>query len=253
MLDQFGLDAVLVQEEFKDLVFPEAQEGLVGEVDGDAMEDAIGCERPVGDQAVQVGMEVEERAEGLDGQDAAGKGVGAKQGTIDFGDRLPCQRWQLVEQVAVEAEEDAEAFGDGPDELAMGHGQADILGDVQAEKEGAFLGAAWADAALLAGEGDEELVVAVRAADAGEAVLEVAALEEGGDGLVDGGPPEAELLGVTVGVGGAEVMEMLADQAVEVGFKRLARAVDGGGWAEEADHGWPRGRGRNASVRKGLC
>jgi hypothetical protein len=66
----------------------------------------------------------------------------------------------------------------------MGNRQADILGDVQAEEEGAFLGATGADAALLAGEGDEELVVAVGAAGAGEAVLEVAALEEGGNGLV---------------------------------------------------------------------
>ncbi len=73
-----------------------------------------------------------------------------------------------------------------------------------------------ADAAPLAGEGDVELVAAVGAADAGEAVLEVAALEEGGDGLVDGGAPAAEFRGVMLGVGGAEVVEVFADEAMEV-------------------------------------
>ncbi len=137
----------------------------------------------------------------------------------------------------MEAEEDAEPLGDGPDELAVGNRPADVLGDVHAEEERALLGATGAEAALFAGEGDEELVVAVGAADAGEAVLEVAALEEGGDGLVDGGAPVAEFRGVMLGVGGAEVVEVFANQAMEVGLKGLARAVDGGGgWVGEADH-----------------
>jgi hypothetical protein len=125
----------------------------------------------------------------------------------------------------------------------MGNRQADILGDVQAEEEGAFLGATGADAALLAGEGDEELVVAVGAAGAGEAVLEVAALEEGGNGLVDDGPPEAELAGVSMWIGGTEIVKVLADEAVEIGLKGLARAIGGGARTGEADHGGPRGRG----------
>ena len=44
---------------------------------------------------------------------------------------------------------------------------------------GAFLVAGRAGAALLAGEGHEHLVLAVRAADAGEALVQIAALEEG--------------------------------------------------------------------------
>ena len=187
-----------VQEQLEDLVFPEAKERLVGEIDRQAMEDAVGREGAVGDQAVEVGMEVDERAEGLDGQDAAGVGVLSEQRAVDFGNCFPGQGRQAVEQAAMEAEEDAQTLGNGPDELAMGNRQADILGDVQAEEEGAFLGATGADAALLAGEGDEELMVAVGAAGAGEAVLEVAALEEGGNGLVDDGPPEAELAGVSM-------------------------------------------------------
>ena len=108
------------------------------------------------------------------------------------------------------------------------------------------------DAALFAGEGDEEFVMAIRASGAGEAVVRVAALEELVDGLVDDRAPEAELAGVTPWVDGAEVVKVFADQAVEIGLKRPAWAIDGGERVLEADHGGPRGRGRFASVR-GLC
>jgi hypothetical protein len=152
----------------------------------------------------------------------------------------------------MEAEEDAQAFWDGPDELAMGHILTNILGHMQAEQNGAFLGAAWADAALFAGEGDEELVFAVWAADAGEAVLEIAAFEESGDGLVNDRPPEAELAGVALGVDGSEALEVFAKEAMEVGFKGLTGLVDGGGIVEDAGHGGPRVWLLAASLRSGL-
>ena len=56
----------------KDVVFPDAQERFVGEVNGDGVESAVRGERAVGDQPVDVGMEVHELAERLDGEDAAG-------------------------------------------------------------------------------------------------------------------------------------------------------------------------------------
>jgi hypothetical protein len=78
----------------------------------------------------------------------------------------------------METEEGAETFGHRPDKLAMGHEAANIIGQMQAKEKGAFLGATGAHAALLAGEGDEELVAAVGTTDAGKAVMQVAALEE---------------------------------------------------------------------------
>ena len=56
----------------------------------------------------------------------------------------------MLEQVAVVAEEDAQAFGDGPVELAVRDVETNIIGDVHAEQKGAFLRATVADAALLA-------------------------------------------------------------------------------------------------------
>jgi hypothetical protein len=107
---------------------------------------------------------------------------------------------------------------------------------VEAEEERAFLSATGTDAALLAGEGDEKLVPAVRTTDAGKAVLKVAALEELVDGLVDDRPPETELAGIAVGVDGVKVVEVFPDQAVKIGLQRLSGPVDADRLVDEADH-----------------
>ena len=78
---------------------------------------------------------------------------------------------------------------------------------------------------------------AVRAADAGEAVLEVTALEEAADGFVENRAPVAVLASVTVGVDGAELVKVFADEAMEVGFEGLSWAVDGGGFGNKAGQG----------------
>jgi acetyl-CoA acetyltransferase len=51
-------------------------------------------------------------------------------------ERPPGEFGQAVEQGAVEAEEDADTLGDGPDELTMGNVEADVLGDVEGEEGG---------------------------------------------------------------------------------------------------------------------
>lgn len=69
-------------------------------------------------------------------------------------------------------------------------------------------------------------MAAIGAADAGRAVLEIAALEEVSNGFVVDRPPVAELAGVTLGVNVTEGVEVFADESMEVGFERLARAID---------------------------
>jgi hypothetical protein len=169
---------------------------------------------------------VHEGAEGLDRQDTAGAGLFAEHGAVGLEGGLPGDGGQLVKQVTVVAEEDAQALGDGPDKLAVRHVQADVVGEVHPEQDRAFLDATGADAALLAGEGDEELVAAIGAADAGEAVLEVAALEEAADGLVVDPAPVAELASVTLGIDGPELIEAFAQELMEVRFQRPPRSID---------------------------
>lgn len=139
MGDHRCVDAAGVEQQAEDVVFLDSAEWFVGEVDGDRVESAVGSECAVGDQTVDVGVEVHEGAEGLDGENAARRGVVAEQGAVSLEDRLPGESGQLVEQVAVVAKEDAQAFGDGPDELAVRDAQADVVGDVHSEQEGTFL------------------------------------------------------------------------------------------------------------------
>ena len=75
LVDDGVIDAPGIEQQAEHVIFPDAAERFVGEVDGDGVESAVGGEHAVGDQAVNVGMEVHERAEGLDGQGAAGRGV----------------------------------------------------------------------------------------------------------------------------------------------------------------------------------
>jgi hypothetical protein len=65
--------------------------------------------------------------------------------------------------------------------------------------------AAWTQATLLAGEGDEHLVAAVGTADAGEAKVQVAAAEEPAGHLADDRTPRAVVFCITLVVGALEL------------------------------------------------
>ena len=135
--DDVGGDSLGVQEQAEDIVFPESQERLVSEVLWKGQKVAVGCEGAVGHESVDVGVVMDELPEGLDGEDASGGDrcdVVTEQGAIGFEDGLPGEVGQLVEQVAVEAEEDAQTLGDGPDELTMWYVQAEVFGYVEAEQ-----------------------------------------------------------------------------------------------------------------------
>ena len=108
----------------------------------------------------------------------------------------------------------------------MRHGLTHILGNVDGEQQSPLLMTTGADTPLLAGEGHEELVATVGAADTGEALSQVAAPEELIDGCGDDRPPEAELASIALVIHGLEVVEVLANEAVEVRLQWLARSID---------------------------
>ena len=123
-----------------------------------------------------------------------GTHVVAAEQASDFGlDARPGAGAELAQQLAVEAGVQPQTFGDGQHDLPVGDGKTDLFGHVDGGQQGAFLVAGGAGAALLAGKGDEHLVVAVRAADAGEALVQIAAVEKGRHGALDDRPPEAVL------------------------------------------------------------
>ena len=92
------------------------------------------------------------------------------------------------------AAENSQPLGDREDELPMRNRTADGLGDRLGGQQGALLMAAWTEAALLAGEGDEHLVAAVGATDAGEAEVQIAAAKESAGHVADDRTPRAVAL-----------------------------------------------------------
>jgi hypothetical protein len=88
----------------------------------------------------------------------------------------------------VVSEKDPESLGNGEDELSVGKGEQEVVGEVVGEQEGTFLRAGGAEAVqwpalgmeTLAGKGDEEIVTTfgIRTLDAGDALGVIAATEE---------------------------------------------------------------------------
>ncbi len=78
------------------------------------------------------------------------------------------------------AEEDAQSLGEGEDELSVGKGEQEVVGEVVGEQEGTLLRAGGAEMEALAGKGDEEIVTTfgIGTLDAGHAPEVVAAAQE---------------------------------------------------------------------------
>ena len=138
---------------------------------------------------------------------------------------------------------------------------ANGLGDRFSRQQGALLMAAWTKAALLTGEGDENLVAAVRAPNAGKAEVQVAAAEEFAYNFADDQSPRAVAFCVALVIGTLEFRIVTLDGPVERRLPRPARAVDGCDLRRQADHGiaafrFEAGRERNAyrnAIRYDTC
>ena len=98
---------------------------------------------------------------------------------------------EVSEQVAALAEDRAKDFREGEDELTVGNGQADVVGDPTGGLEGPALLAGGAEVAGLTGEGGQVLLAAAGADEADEAGGKVAATTEGLNGGDGFGPERA--------------------------------------------------------------
>ena len=150
----------MVAEEFR---FEEGVEELVAEefgelrqaVIGQAVEVAEAVEKPMGGEDVQVRMEdkvVAESVHGGGGGEATIREIkdGAEGGAQAGGGGVE----EVREQVASLAEDRAKDFRDGEDELTVGTGQADVVGDPTSGLEDTALMAGGTEVAGLAGEGE---------------------------------------------------------------------------------------------------
>jgi hypothetical protein len=192
------------------------------------VEAAFFIKEAVGGEDVEVGMEDEVVAKGVQG----GGGGEAAFGQIEAGAEVVAQAVgggleEVGEEATALAEDAAQDFGDGEDELAVRDGVADAGGDPFGSLAGAALVAGGADVAGFAGEGEEALVAAVGAVVAGEAGGEVAAAVVGLDGG-DGFRAEGTHGGAVVFlVTGEEVIPCGVDNLPKWGGAGAAGLVDG--------------------------
>ena len=134
------------------------------------MEDPRTRKQPVGHQRVQVGVEVQILAEGVNGHDDAGDAFGQAQARAQKLDQaLVGDAAEVFEQIAVVAEVRAEHLGDAEHEMPVRHRIEDALGQQRPEELDLLLVAGRAEPAALAGEGQQAVLLAVIAPDAGEA------------------------------------------------------------------------------------
>jgi hypothetical protein len=148
-----------------------------------AVGSAIGGKEAVGREDMDMRMEDQVIAEGVDGGDGSNATVGkiktSAEGILEGG----CGS---VEEVGEEfpsfAENAAQNSGNREDKLAVRHVMADACGDSAAGTADATLVAGGAEVAALACKGEEFFVTAVRALATCETGSEVAAAEKGLDG-----------------------------------------------------------------------
>jgi hypothetical protein len=111
------------------------------------------------------------------------------------------------------------------DPLAHGDGRQDAIDEVRGGVRHAASSAAWADASALATEGDEEVAAAVVAVASQEAMGEDAARKVAAERLLDVVRKTARVIlpGMI-----EEGLEVVANEGVENGLRRVARDVVGG-------------------------
>ena len=137
-------------------------------------------EGSVGDEDVQMGVEVQIVAEGLYGNDHVWlSGGGSESYADDVAETQPGGLAEAGEELTVELEGFSEPFGDGDDDLPMGNFLGDLVADEFAELLDLLLMATGTEVALLAAEGDQVVVPAMVAVQSGESATQVAAGLEG--------------------------------------------------------------------------
>jgi hypothetical protein len=224
-LDALGREEFQVHEEFEHMGAEEFFEGLEREF-GQRVEDAVAGEESVGDEGVEVGMKVEVFAKGVEGEDDGGVSVGPTEGGAEiFGEALVSEGAKAFEQAAVTLEIGAEHFGNGQDVMAVGHGGKDAGGEEGGGGLDVLLVAGGAEPAAFAGECEQIFVATMVTADADEAAIEVAAVEEFVDDLGHDGAQGAEAGLVFLWVEFDELGEVAVGALPEGRLARVAGAV----------------------------
>ena len=141
-----------------------------------------------------MGIEPEEVAECLDGDDGAGNGIILRNGLLQKDlQRLPGATAEGGKKFSVIEEVSTQNLRDAKDKMSMGYLFEDIHTEPLAEFHHALLVAGWAEVAALAGECQKVFVAAVFAFHTGKTVVQIAAIQVTINYLFDIRTPEAVL------------------------------------------------------------
>jgi hypothetical protein len=175
--------------------------------------------------------------ERLDGADHPRYGVGpATGGAIDGDHRARRGPAQLAQEPALEPEGEAQPLGNREHKLAVRHLGADVFGHPPRLLQRPLLMATGAATSHPAGIRHEELLAALGAADAGETVFEVPALEKLPHDRPDDGPPETIPLLVTLLVHGFKLRIEALDPSVKWRLARVPGTINAAGLLGPAEH-----------------
>ena len=173
-----GADVFAVAEGLQETVAEEFDHGGAA-VGGHAVEAALGVEQAVGGKDVEVRVGEEVIAEGVDGGDSGESAVGQiETGAEGFEQGVSGGFEQEMEEVSALAEDAAQDFRDGEDELAVRDFVTNRGGDPLGALADAALVAGGTEVAALAGEGEEAFVSAIGTMESEETGGKVAAAEE---------------------------------------------------------------------------
>jgi len=177
---------------------------------------------------MDVRMPMQKFAMSLNRPDHAGHHILAPQQPLGFRlETRPGTRGKLAQQLAIEPGVNSQTLGNGQHDLPMGDRGTDFFGHVHGGQQGPLLVAGRTRAALLAGEGDEHLMLAVGAANSGEAFLQVAALQKSLHRLLDDPAPETILGLIALVVDLLERIKVLVKKKPQIGSFRITWLVEG--------------------------
>lgn len=226
-LGPFGAQELLVNQESQGLSGKEfGQPGVVEA--GDLLEDARLVYSALGHQDMEVRVEIDPVAEGLDGSNDSGPKLAAR-------DRLKIARQgaksraaELPQKLPVVLEEEPQHLRDDKDNLAVGDIQKKLFSHPLAPLLKAFGMARRTEPAGPAGEHQEMLRTTVRTTDAGEPAVRVAAIEIALDHLLDDGSEVAVLLLEAALVFGQKAVEIMEQHPIKNSLLRMARTINSG-------------------------
>ena len=204
-------DLALVKQQVEDMFLPDLRRAILPDV-WDVHEESRFGEHSLGHDRVDVRVPVDEIAEGLHSADHCGHTVVAVDlQPVNIADGHVCGTAELAQERAVVPEIDPQPLGYGEHPLSVRDVGKHLVFEAIGKQQRPFLVTRGAACALTAGEGNEELLLAVWATNTSEPLLEIAALQELVDRGTDHGPPEAINLQVSLGVHLLELGKMVSD------------------------------------------